>query len=193
VVLVFTNAFVCVHSSIVVIVCECVRILNDSALSLEVFHQIIVSTFLCILYLLDVNLSVCQMLVVILISWKFESVIRSFHVCRWMDGWSNFNRGPVALQICLKISEKCVWNVMKYTTKHKHQETNNPFQPSWFSLKKMYSLRVHLTDKHSEILGLIQMCNQLSNFFLPFCYFLFYFTSVMNHIKTKNPCSSCDR
>lgn len=34
---------------------------------------------------------------------------------------------------------------------------------------------------------------QPSNFFLPFYYFLFYFTTAINHIKIKNPCSSCDK
>lgn len=79
--------FVCVHSSIVVImyVCVCLWLLNDLELSLEVFHEILVSRFLCISYLLDVNLTVSQMLVVTVISCKFESVIGLFHVCRWMD------------------------------------------------------------------------------------------------------------
>jgi hypothetical protein len=58
-----------------------------------------VSRFICIFYLLYVNLTVCQMLVVVVISWKFESIIELFHACRWMDGASNFNRGPAGMQI----------------------------------------------------------------------------------------------
>jgi hypothetical protein len=80
---------------------------------------------------------------------------------------------------------ECVWNVTKHTTKRKYQETNNPFHLYCFFFFK-YSLRVHLTQIHSEILRPIQMCNQLCNLFLPL-----YFTTLINHIKIKNPASIC--